>query len=139
MPPEPNAEEDGPPERDWHIVLQPNIKTTRVSVPVPRFDDPATRETRLESRRSTFVLHGERLVGVISAEAAITRRQTGSCTPSAIQVRGPKTWWMFYWWTWQGAKPQGVAASPRLLRAKRSRTLAQTATRNGEWLTGTAM
>ncbi len=119
MPPEPETpEEDGPPERDWHIVLQPYIKNFAV-FRCPSDDSTIPTDPRnpdLEIKKeyvSSYTVNGWSEYDL--AEAAVTRPANWILLAERNnKVRGPKTWWMFYWWTWQGASPQvwPPAASP---------------------------
>ena len=118
-PPEPETPEaDGEPERDWHIVLQPYVKNfavlrcpSDVSVaPV----DPRNPDLDIKKEYvSSYTVNGWSEYSL--AESAVTRPANWVLLGERNNVaRGPKTWWMFYWWTWQGKTPQvwPPAASP---------------------------
>jgi prepilin-type N-terminal cleavage/methylation domain-containing protein len=121
MPPEPETPDaSGPPERDWHIVLQPYVKNFAVlrcpsdaSTP-PR--DP--RNPDLDVRKeyvSSYTVNGWSEYQL--KEAALTRPAGWVLLGERNnEARGPKTWWMFYWWVWQGTPtvwPPANAPDPK--------------------------
>ncbi len=117
-PPEPETPDaDGPPERDWTITTQPYIKNFDVlrcgSDPSPKPQDPKNPNLTVEFR-SSYTVNGwseynlsETTVAKPSSWVLLAERNN--------RARGPKTWWMFYWWTWQGSGSSAVwppSASP---------------------------
>lgn len=109
-PPEPETPDaDGPPERDWHIVLQTYIKNFDIlrcgtdASKMPK--DPKNPDLAAMEYVSSYTVNGWSEYDL--AESAITKPSQWVLLGERNNVaRGPKTWWMFYWWTWQGASPQ---------------------------------
>ena len=109
FPPDPETPDaDGPPERDWHIVIQPYVKNFGVlrcpsdvsEVPADPRNPDLTKEYV-----SSYTVNGwseyelrESVLVQPSGWILLAERNN--------QARDPKTWWMFYWWTWQGASPK---------------------------------
>lgn len=110
-PPEPETPEaDGPPERDWTITTQPYIKNFGIlrcpSDDSLRPQDPKNPDLTREYRTS-YTVNGwseydlsENAVSSPSSWILLAERNN--------KLRGPKTWWMFYWWTWQGTGSNAV-------------------------------
>lgn len=104
-PPEPEEEEeDGPPERDWTITTQPYVKNFDIlRCPLDtslRPKDPKNPDLSREYRTS-YTINGWAEYDL--AESAITRPSNWVLLAERNNaLRGPKTWWMFYWWVWQG-------------------------------------
>jgi len=105
-PPEPETPEaDGPPERDWTIVIQPHLKNFEI-MRCPQDDslkpkDPKNPDLTTEYR-SSYTVNGWSEYNL--NETAITSPSNWILLAERNNdVRGPKTWWMFYWWTWQGS------------------------------------
>lgn len=108
-PPEPETpEEEGDPERDWTITTQPYIKNFDIlrcgSDDSLKAKDPKNPDLTREYRTSYTV----------NGWAEYDLKESEVSTPSNWvllgernnKLRGPKTWWMFYWWTWQGTSPR---------------------------------
>ena len=108
-PPEPETPDaDGPPERDWHIVLQPYVKNFGVlrcpSDTSQAAKDPQNPNFDNKEYVSSYTVNGWSEYQL--KEAALTRPSEWILLAERNNVaRPPKTWWMFYWWTWQGASP----------------------------------
>ncbi len=110
-PPEVEAEDpDADPERDWTITTQPYIKNFEIlrcgsdgSLKPKNAKDPdLTREYR-----TSYTINGwaEYSLG----ESQVARPASWILLAERNNViRGPKTWWMFYWWTWQGSGSSAV-------------------------------
>mgnify|MGYP001346169054 CR=1 FL=1 len=108
QPPEPETPEaDGPPERDWTITTQPYIK----NFDIMRCDldtslkpkDPKNPDLTREYR-SSYTVNGWSEYEL--KESTITRPSDWVLLAERKnKVRPPKTWWMFYWWGWQGTTP----------------------------------
>ncbi|MBS1708047.1 MAG: prepilin-type N-terminal cleavage/methylation domain-containing protein [Armatimonadetes bacterium] len=115
-PPEPETPEaDGPPERDWTITTQPYIKNfaiLRCATDGSRAPaDPKNPDLTTEYRTS-YTVNGWSEYNL--AESALSRPADWVLLAERNnRVRGPKTWWMFYWWTWQGSG--GAAVWPPAL------------------------
>ena len=116
-PPEPEApEEEGDPERDWTITTQPYVKNFDI-LRCPEDDslrpkDPKNPDLAREYRTS-YTVNGWAEYDL--AESAVNRPANWVLLGERNnKLRGPKTWWMFYWWTWQGDSPRiwPPAASP---------------------------
>ncbi len=118
-PPDPETPDaDGPPERDWHIVLQPYIKNydilrcpsdTSLKPLNPKNPDLDIKKEYV----SSYTVNG--WSEYMLAESAVVRPANWLLLGERNNVaRGPKTWWMFYWWVWQGDSPKiwPPAASP---------------------------
>lgn len=110
-PPEPETpDENGPPERDWHIVLQPYVKNYGVlrcpsDASTAPMDVQNPDLTVKKEYVSSYTVNGWSEYDL--AEAAVTRPANWIVLAERNNVtRPPKTWWMFYWWTWQGASPR---------------------------------
>ena len=108
-PPEPETPEaDGPPERDWTIVTQPYIKNFDIfrcgSDGSLKPKDPQNPDLTREFR-SSYSVNGWSEYDL--KESSITRPSEWILLGERNNVqRGPKTWWMFYWWAWQGSSPR---------------------------------
>jgi prepilin-type processing-associated H-X9-DG protein len=108
-PPDPETPEaDGPPERDWTISSQPYLKnfdTLRCAFDLSlKAKDPRNPDLTREYRTS-YTVNGWSEYNL--AEGTITRPANWVLLAERNNVvRGPKTWWMFYWWTWQGTSPR---------------------------------
>jgi len=107
-PPEPETPEaDGPAERDWTITTRPYVKNFDIlrcgldnSL---RPKDPANPDLSREYR-SSYTINAWAEYGL--AESALARPTNWILLAERNNVaRGPKTWWMFNWWVWQGATP----------------------------------
>lgn len=104
-PPEPeNPEQDGPPERDWTITTQPYVKNFDIlrcgSDSSLRAKDPKNPDLTKEYRTS-YTVNGWSEYDL--AEGAVSKPANWVLLAERNnKIRGPKTWWMFYWWTWQG-------------------------------------
>ncbi len=108
-PPDPETPDaNGPPERDWHIVTQPYIKNFQIlRCPSDSSKAPAdAKNPNLTNKEyvSSYTVNGwseydlqESAVKKPSEWVLLGERNN--------QVRDPKTWWMFYWWTWQTPAP----------------------------------
>lgn len=145
-PPEPEVPEaDGPPERDWTITIQPYLKNydvlrcpTDSSLP-PK--DPKNPDLTREFR-SSYTINGwaeyDLKEGAVNkpAEWVLMAERNNAGVP--LGGRGPKTWWMFYWWTWQSADasvwPPSVNPDP-LPRAKTDLDVVRHS-QNPNWLYG---
>ncbi len=104
-PPEPETPEvDGPPERDWTITTQPYLRNFDImrcgSDGSLKPKDPKNPDLTREYR-SSYTINGwaeydlnESAVGQPANWILLAERNN--------KERGPKTWWMFYWWAWQG-------------------------------------
>ena len=110
-PPDPETpDENGPPERDWHIVLQPYIKEYSVlRCPSDVSVAPADpKNPDLDVRKeyvSSYTVNGWSEYELKDAD--IARPSSWVLLGERNNaVRPPKTWWMFYWWTWQGTSPR---------------------------------
>ncbi len=109
-PPEPETPDaDGPPERDWHIVLQPYIKNFDImrcpSDTSLKPKDPRNPDLEAKEFVSSYTVNGWWEYEL--ADSAVTRPSQWVLLAERNNVaRGPKTWWMFYWWVWQGSEPQ---------------------------------
>lgn len=110
-PPEPETPDaDGPPERDWHIVLQPYVKNFAIlRCPSDTSLEPVDpRNPDLDVKKeyvSSYTVNGWSEYDL--AESAVRRPSNWVLLTERNNVaRGPKTWWMFYWWTWQGTSPR---------------------------------
>lgn len=108
-PPEPeNPDEDGDPERDWTITTQPYIKNFAI-LRCPLDDSLKPKDPRnpdlTREYRTSYTVNGWAEYDL--HEAAITRPANWVLLGERNnKIRGPKTWWMFYWWTWQGTSPR---------------------------------
>ncbi len=111
-PPAPETPEaDGPPERDWHIVLQPYVKNFGIlRCPSDTSKAPADpKNPNLDAKEyvSSYTINGWSEYEL--KESAVSRPAEWVLLAERNNVvRGPKTWWMFYWWTWQGAGANDV-------------------------------
>ncbi|RYG32837.1 prepilin-type N-terminal cleavage/methylation domain-containing protein [bacterium] len=109
QPPEPETPEaDGPPERDWTITTQPYVKNFDIlrcqSDASLKAKDPKNPDLAREYRTS-YTVNGWSEYEL--AESGVNKPSEWILLAERNNVlRGPKTWWMFYWWTWQGASPQ---------------------------------
>jgi prepilin-type N-terminal cleavage/methylation domain-containing protein/prepilin-type processing-associated H-X9-DG protein len=110
-PPDPETPDaDGPPEHDWHIVLQPYVKNFGVlRCPSDGSVAPADpRNPDLDVRKeyvSSYTVNGWSEYELKDAD--ISRPSSWVLLAERNNVaRPPKTWWMFYWWTWQGSSPK---------------------------------
>ena len=109
QPPEPETPEaDGPPERDWTITTQPYIKNFDVlrcqSDTSLRPKNPKNPDLNVEYR-SSYSVNGWSEYTL--SETSITRPSNWILLAERNnKAKGPKTWWMFYWWTWQGTSPR---------------------------------
>lgn len=109
-PPKPETPDaDGPPERDWHVVLQPYIKNFDIlrcpSDTSLKPKDPRNPDLAAKEYVSSFTVNGWSEYDL--SESAVTRPSQWVLLAERNNVsRGPKTWWMFYWWVWQGDSPQ---------------------------------
>lgn len=109
QPPDPETPEaDGPPERDWTISTQPYIKNFQIfrcgedisKAPADPQNPDLTNEYR-----SSYTVNGW---------SEYELKETSLSAPSNWVllaernnvVRPAKTWWMFYWWVWQGTSPK---------------------------------
>ena len=110
-PPEPETPDaDGPPERDWHIVIQPYVKNFGIlrcpsdssAAPI----DPQNPDVDVKKEYvSSYTVNGWSEYNL--SEAAVTRPSNWILLAERDnETRPPKTWWMFYWWTWQGTSPR---------------------------------
>jgi prepilin-type N-terminal cleavage/methylation domain-containing protein/prepilin-type processing-associated H-X9-DG protein len=110
-PPDPETpDENGPPERDWHIVLQPYVKDfgvlrcpsdTSVAPADPKNPDLDVKKEYV----SSYTVNGWSEYEL--RESAVARPSSWVLLGERNNVaRPPKTWWMFYWWTWQGSSPK---------------------------------
>ncbi len=107
LPPDPETPDaDGPPERDWHIVLQPYIKNFAV-LRCPSDDslapaDPQNPDLTVKKEYvSSYTVNGWSEYDL--TESAVKRPSEWVLLAERNnRARGPKTWWMFYFWTWQG-------------------------------------
>ena len=111
MPPDPETPDaNGPPERDWHIVLQPYVKNYGVlRCPSDASTAPADPQnpdlTVKKEYVSSYTVNGWSEYEL--REAVLTRPANWLLLAERNnQTRDPKTWWMFYWWTWQGTAPK---------------------------------
>lgn len=109
QPPDPETPEaDGPPERDWTITTQPYVKNfdimrcaTDTSL---KPKDPKNPDLSNEYR-SSYSVNGWSEYTL--AESSITKPSNWILLAERNNIsKGPKTWWMFYWWTWQGTSPR---------------------------------
>ena len=109
QPPDPETPEaDGPPERDWTISTQAYIKNFDImrcsSDESLKPKDPKNPDLAREYR-SSYTVNGWSEYEL--KESAITRPSDWILLAERNnKVRPPKTWWMFYWWTWQGTNPR---------------------------------
>jgi prepilin-type N-terminal cleavage/methylation domain-containing protein/prepilin-type processing-associated H-X9-DG protein len=109
VPPEPETPEaDGPPERDWHIVLQPYVKNFAIwRCPSDASKAPADpKNPNLDQMEyvSSYTVNGWSEYNL--SEGGITRPANWVLLAERNNVaRPPKTWWMFYWWAWQTPAP----------------------------------
>lgn len=109
QPPEPEEpEQDGPPERDWTITLQPYIKDFGIfrcpSDASLQPKDPKNPDLTREYR-SSYTINGWAEYNL--PESSVTKPANWVLLAERNNVtRGPKTWWMFYWWMWQGTSPR---------------------------------
>jgi len=110
QPPDPETPDtDGPAERDWHIVLQPYVKNFDVlrcgSDSSKRPRDVKNPDLTGMEYVSSYTVNGWAEYEL--AEGAVTKPSNWVLLAERNNVvRGPKTWWMFYWWTWQGTSPK---------------------------------
>lgn len=111
QPPDPETPDaDGPAERDWHIVLQPYVKNFDImrcgSDASNRPRDPKNPDlVTAKEYVSSYTVNGWAEYEL--AESAVTKPANWVLLAERNNVaRGPKTWWMFYWWTWQGTSPK---------------------------------
>lgn len=117
-PPEPETPDaDGPPERDWHIVTQPYVKNFGIMrCPSDDFKPPADpRNPDLAAGEyvSSYTVNGWSEYNL--AESALTHPASWVLLSERNnKTLGPKTWWMFYWWTWQSAAPSAAVWPPTL-------------------------
>lgn len=111
-PPEPETPDaDGPEERDWHIVLQPYIKNYDVlRCPSDLSNKPRDFKNPNFANKeyvSSYTVNGWSEYQL--KEATLTRPANWVLLAERNNIaRPPKTWWMFYWWSWQGASPNTV-------------------------------
>lgn len=137
-PPDPETPDaDGPPEHDWTITTQPYIKNfaifrcpTDTSVaPVNPKDPNLTREYR-----SSYTVNGWSEYEL--KESTVTRPSEWVLLAERNNVVRPaKTWWMFYWWTWQpGVWPPASTPDPTI-KAKDDLALSRHAVASN-WLFG---
>jgi prepilin-type N-terminal cleavage/methylation domain-containing protein/prepilin-type processing-associated H-X9-DG protein len=110
-PPDPETPDaDGPPEHDWHIVVQPYVKDFAILrcpsdtslAPV----DPKNPDLDVKKEYvSSYTVNGWAEYDL--AESAVRHPANWVLLGERNNVaRGPKTWWMFYWWVWQGDSPK---------------------------------
>ncbi|MBS1704374.1 MAG: prepilin-type N-terminal cleavage/methylation domain-containing protein [Armatimonadetes bacterium] len=110
-PPEPESfEADGPPERDWTITTQPYVKNFDIfrcgSDGSLKPKDPKNPDLTREYR-SSFTINGWAEYNL--AESTVSKPSEWILLGERNNVsRGPKTWWMFYWWIWQGSGSKAV-------------------------------
>lgn len=103
-PPLPETPEaDGPPERDWTVTTQPYIKNYDIfrcgSDGSLKPKDPKNPDLAREYR-SSYTVNGWAEYDL--KESAVNKpAQWVLLAERNNRERGPKTWWMFYWWTWQ--------------------------------------
>ena len=116
-PPDPETPDaDGPPERDWHIVTQPYVKNFAVmrcpSDPSHAPADPRNPDFAAKEYVSSYTVNGWAEYNL--AESAVTQPASWVLLAERNNVAlGPKTWWMFYFWTWQTPAP-GITWPPTL-------------------------
>ncbi len=129
QPPDPETpqarEASGPPERDWRIVLQPYVPTVGIlrcpSDTSPAPDDP--NHPNVDVRKeyvASYSVNGWsefdlKASAIPAPESWILLAERNN------QARGPKTWWMFYFWTWQGTPnvwPPAATPVPTAAAAK---------------------
>lgn len=110
-PPEPETpEQDGEPERDWTITTQPYIR----NFDILRCGSDGSLKARnpkepdlLREYRTSYTINGWAEYDL--SESSVSRPSNWILLAERNNVlRGPKTWWMFYWWTWQGAGSDAV-------------------------------
>lgn len=117
-PPEPETPDaNGPPERDWHIVTQPYIKNFQIlrcpSDPTRAPANPQNPNLAAKEYVSSYSVNGWSEYDL--QESAIKKPSEWILLAERNnQVRDPKTWWMFYWWTWQTPSP-GITWPPTAL------------------------
>src|SRR5262249_8588048 len=119
-PPEPETPDaDGPPERDWHVVLQPYFRNFGIlrcpSDPSRAPVDPQNPDLVVRKEYvSSYSVNGWAEYELKGVALTPTRHWILLGERNNI-ARGPRTWWMFYWWTWQGAPvvwPPAAAPDP---------------------------
>ncbi|MBC8101940.1 MAG: DUF1559 domain-containing protein [Cytophagales bacterium] len=142
LPPEPETPDaDGPPERDWHIVLQPYVKNFDIlrcpsdTSLVPA--DPRSPDLDgLKEYVSSYTVNGWSEYDL--AESAVKKpSQWVLLGERNNATRGPKTWWMFYFWTWQGTPTVWPPAATPVPTTKATEDLALTRHQGqSNWLFG---
>ena len=138
-PPEPETPEaDGPPERDWTITTQPYIRNYDIlrcgSDASLRPKDTKNPDLAREYR-SSYTVNGWAEYQL--AESAVTR--PGNWVLLAERnnkTLGPKTWWMFYWWTWQGRDVWPPTALPDPTPQAAKETALDRHAKSPSWLFG---
>ncbi len=109
QPPEPETPEaDGPPERDWTITVLPYLKNFGIMrcpsdssvAPKDPLNPDLTREYRTSYSVNGWSEYDLKESQVSQPAAWVLLAERNNVT------RGPKTWWMFYWWIWQGTSPR---------------------------------
>lgn len=109
QPPDPETPDaDGPPERDWTITTQPYIKNFDIfrcgvdTSKAPR--DPKNPDLTNEYR-SSYSVNGWSEYEL--KETSLSKPSEWVLLAERNNVARPaKTWWMFYWWVWQGTTPR---------------------------------
>ena len=108
-PPDPETPEtDGAEERDWHLVIQPVLKNLQVMrCPSDTSKAPANiahPDYAAREYPSSYTVNGWSEYEL--KESAVTRPANWILLAERNNsVRPPKTWWMFFWWTWQMPAP----------------------------------
>ena len=108
-PPDPETPDaNGPEERDWHIVTQPYIKNfavMRCPSDVSKAPaDPKNPNLVAKEYISSYTVNGWAEYE-LKENAVLQPAQWVLLGERNNVALGPKTWWMFYWWTWQTAAP----------------------------------
>ena len=115
-PPDPETPDaDGPEERDWHLVLQPYIKNLEIfrcgSDVSKKPKNIAAPDYSAEEYSSSYTVNGWSEYEL--RESSVTRPANFVLLAERNNVaRPPKTWWMFYWWTWQTPRTWPPTSSP---------------------------
>jgi prepilin-type N-terminal cleavage/methylation domain-containing protein/prepilin-type processing-associated H-X9-DG protein len=137
-PPEPETPEaDGPPEHDWTLTVQPYVKNFDIlrcgSDASLKPKDPKNPDLAHEYR-SSYTVNGWAEYAL--AENAVVK-PSGWVLLAERNNRalGPKTWWMFYWWTWQGGVWPPAATPSPTPQAEKELSLDRHA-ENPNWLFG---
>ncbi len=115
-PPDPETpDENGPPERDWTITTQPYMKNFDIfrcaSDTSIKPKDPKNPDL-VNEYRSSYTVNGwseyelkESAVSTPAGWVLLAERNN--------KTRPAKTWWMFYWWSWQpGVWPPAESPDP---------------------------